>query len=202
MNHLAHVVLAGPDEGFRLGAFLGDHVKGLQALEKLPSSWAAGVRLHRHIDSFCDSHPAVAELLENLQPPWRRYGGIIFDVLFDLMLTRHWDRFGPTGLDHMNQQISRMLARHEAELPPRLVRFSRWASRRRLWLRLGQRDMLNEIFVLLARRHGRSWPLARGLSLLDAHDAAIEAAFLCLFPDLMESVRRERVRLYSTLSMM
>lgn len=202
MNHLAHVVLAGPDEGFRLGAFLGDHVKGLQALEKLPSSWAAGIRLHRHIDSFCDSHPAVAGLLENLQPPWRRYGGIIFDVLFDLMLTRHWDRFGPTDLNHMNQQISRMLARHEAELPPRLVRFSRWASQRRLWLRLGQRDMLNEIFVLLARRHGRSWPLAQGLSLLDAHDAAIEAAFLRLFPDLLESVRRERVRLYSTLSMM
>lgn len=63
MNHLAHIVLAGTDEGLRLGAFLGDHVKGRADLDDLPSGWAAGVVLHRRIDSLSDAHPAVQAVL-------------------------------------------------------------------------------------------------------------------------------------------
>lgn len=202
MNHLAHVVLAGPDEGFRLGAFLGDHVKGRQALAELPASWAAGVELHRRIDSFSDGHPAVVGLLERLESPWRRYGGVIYDVLFDHMLTRHWSSFGPTGLEHLADQIDQMLARHQSQLPSRLVRFSRWARGRGLWGRYGERAMLEEIFELLAYRHGRRWPLAEGARLLDDHERAIEEAFLELFPDLQARASEDRERLYSTWSSM
>lgn len=200
MNHLAHVVLAGPEEGLRLGAFLGDHVKGRQALDELPASWAAGVELHRRIDSISDAHPAVLGLLERLDPPWRRYGGVIYDVLFDHMLTRHWSRFGPTDLGRLGREIDLLLARHRRRLPARLVRFSLWAQGRGLWQRYGERDMLEEIFGLLARRHGRRWPLADGARLLDDHEAAIEQAFLELFPDLLARVADERARLYSTWS--
>lgn len=202
MNHLAHVVLAGPEEGLRLGAFLGDHVKGRQALDELPAGWAAGVELHRRIDSISDAHPAVLGLLERLDPPWRRYGGVIYDVLFDHMLTRHWSRFGPTDLGRLGREIDLLLARHRPRLPTRLVRFSLWAQGRGLWQRYGERDMLEEIFGLLARRHGRRWPLADGARLLDEHEAAIEHAFLELFPDLLARVADERVRLYSTWSSM
>lgn len=202
MNHLAHVVLAGPDEGFRLGAFLGDHVRGRQALGELPANWAAGVELHRRIDSFSDRHPAVLGLLERLDSPWRRYGGVIFDVLFDHMLIRHWSRFGPTDLEHLSDQIDQLLARHQAQLPWRLVRFSQWARSRRLWQRYGERAVLDDIFSLLARRHGRRWPLAEGTRLLDEHESAIEQAFLELFPDLQARAIKDRERFYSIWSSM
>lgn len=202
MNHLAHVVLAGPSEGLRIGAFLGDHVRGRRALDELPPDWAAGVALHRRIDAICDAHPAVTALLERLHSPWRRYGGVMLDVLFDHMLTRHWARFGPADLQSLGRQIDGLLARHGDDLPPRLVRFSRWARQRRLWQRYGEREMLEEIFGLLARRHGRHWPLAQGARLLDDHDDAIERGFLALFPDLQRRVRAERVRLQSVWSIM
>lgn len=202
MNHLAHIVLAGPEDGFRLGAFLGDHVKGRQALADLPKDWAAGVALHRRIDSLSDAHPAVLGLLERLESPWRRYGGVILDVLFDYMLTLHWQRFGPTDLEGLSLQINQLLARHRSQLPTRLVRFSLWAESCGLWQRYGERDMLKEIFALMAHRHGRRWPLADGVRLLDDHGAAIEAAFLELFPDLIARMPKERDRLYSTWSSM
>lgn len=202
MNHLAHVVLAGTRDGFRLGAFLGDHVKGRQALAGLPADWAAGVELHRRVDTLSDCHPAVIGLLERLDSPWRRYGGVIFDVLFDYMLTRHWSRFGPMPLEQLGDDIDRMLALHRASLPPRLVKFSLWAHNRGLWRRYDERAMLEEIFGLLARRHGRRWPLADGLRLLDDHEAAIEQAFLELFPDLQARIAGERARLHSTWSSM
>jgi acyl carrier protein phosphodiesterase len=202
LNHLAHIVLAGPDEGMRLGAFLGDHVKGRDSLERLPPSWRAGVLLHRRVDVLSDSHPAVKRLLQGLQPPWRRYGGVMLDVLFDHMLTRHWRRFGPTALDELSEQIDALLAAHRERLPERLARFSLWASARGLWRRYGERAVLEEIFNLLARRHGRHWPLAQGASLLDSREAEIEQGFLELFPDLQRQAAMERRRLQSVCSIM
>lgn len=198
MNHLAHVVLAGTDEGLRLGAFLGDHIKGRAALNELPPDWAAGVILHRRIDTLSDAHPAVTAVLETLEPPWRRYGGVILDVLFDHMLTRYWQRFGEVRLPTLADEIDELLARHRSDLPPRLVRFSLWAERRGLWQRYGERSMLDEIFTLLARRHGRAWPLAYGARLLDDRQAAIEQAFLEMFPELQARIAREREALQSS----
>jgi acyl carrier protein phosphodiesterase len=202
MNHLAHIVLAGPDEGLRLGAFLGDHVRGRQALATLPPAWADGVMLHRRIDTLSDAHPAVRGLLQRLQSPWRRYGGVIFDILFDHMLTRHWDRFGQMPLARLAGEVDELLARHTARLPDRLVLFSRWARERGLWMRYGDPGMIDEIFRRLARRHGRPGPLADGIELLDAMEHDIEQAFLEMFPDLVEQAAEERRRLYSRRSSM
>ncbi|QOC22206.1 DUF479 domain-containing protein [Wenzhouxiangella sp. AB-CW3] len=202
MNHLAHVVLAGSQEGLRLGAFLGDHVRGRRALSALPPDWAAGVMLHRRIDTLSDSHPAVRALLARFHPPWRRYAGVIVDVLFDYMLSRHWDRFGPAPLGQLSAELDDLLARHAADLPARLVRFSRWARARRLWMRYGDKAMLDEIFYRLAQRHGRPGPLADGIEVLSAREREIESTFLKCFPDLVRQAGEERLRLQSRWSSM
>lgn len=185
MNHLAHLLLAGPEDGDRLGALLGDHIKGQLALHALPQALARGVRLHRHIDLLADRHPVVGGLLAQLRPPFRRYGGVILDVLFDHMLDRHWQRFSEQPLDRFAGAVDTLFARQRRLLPVRLQRFAAWARVTGLWMRYGERDMLEEIFQRLAARHGRPSPLGRGLEVLDRHESAIETGFLDLFPDLM-----------------
>jgi len=185
MNHLAHLVLAGPNPDDRFGALLGDHVKGRLALERLPPALAGGVRLHRAIDSWTDAHPATRNLLARLTPPWRRYGGVILDVLFDTMLERHWPRFCEISLDQFAADINHLMRAREGEMPPRMRRFTRWARAVDLWRRYGDRQMLEQIFALLARRHGRAEPLRSGAKLLDWLEPEIEQGFLRLFPDLL-----------------
>jgi acyl carrier protein phosphodiesterase len=197
MNHLAHLVLAGPDPGLRLGALLGDHVKGRAAVDEWPARWAAGIRLHRHIDSECDRHPAVLGFLAGLEGRWRRYGGVILDVLFDTMLTRHWQRFGPGPLPEFGAEIDALFEVHRHRLPPRLQLFSVWACERSLWQRYADRAMLGEIFRRIASRHGRASPLERGLELLDRYDPEIEGVFLELFADLSADTRHWRAGLGS-----
>lgn len=192
MNHLAHLVLAGPEPGLCVGALLGDHVKGQAALADWPLAWADGIRLHRRIDSFCDSHPAVLGFLATLEGRWRRYGGIMLDVLFDTMLSRHWQRFGPVPLSQFADEIDHLLQIHSKRLPPRLALFSVWARDRLLWQRYQDRELLAEIFQRLADRHGRPSPLARGIELLDQHEQRIEQAFLELFVDLTTEARHWR----------
>lgn len=188
MNHLAHLVLAGSDEGLRLGAFLGDHIKGQQALRVLPPRWADGVRLHRWVDRSCDQHPRVRELTAAWEGDWRRYGPIVLDVLFDTMLTRHWHHFVARPLPAFASTIDRMLQVHRRALPERLNRFAAWARRHSLWTRYDDRAMLQLIFDGIQRRHGRPSPIADGLSRLDGWEAAIEAAFLEVFSDLQREI--------------
>lgn len=184
MNHLAHLLLAGNDEELRLGALLGDHIKGRAALDSLPPGLARGVRLHRLIDSQSDAHPSVRAMLARLNPPFRRYGGVILDILFDRMLTWHWDRFAGVPLAAFADATDELLSRHRALLPERLERFALWARMSGLWMRFGEDAMLQEVFRLVGARHGRPSPLPRGLEVLQAHERAIEETFLALYPDL------------------
>lgn len=184
MNHLAHLVLAGADPDDRLGALLGDHVKGRLENIALPPGLVRGIELHRRIDAWSDRDPAVTRLLSTFEPPWRRYGGIVLDVLFDRELSRRWGEFCATRRKTFGTEVDALLAGRRAVLPPRLARFSRWAAAVGLWHRLDDRVLLGEIFRLIARRHGREEPLVRGLDVLDAHEDAIAEAFEELFPRL------------------
>ena len=48
MNFLAHLLLAGDDEGLRLGAMLGDFVRGREALNRYDEATRLGIRLPQY----------------------------------------------------------------------------------------------------------------------------------------------------------
>ena len=97
MNFLAHLVLAGDDDGLRLGALLGDFVRGRRALVLYPEDVRLGIKLHRHTDQSFDSLSDVASLRRNFPAPFRRYSGIVIDLAYDYELARRWLRLhGPS----------------------------------------------------------------------------------------------------------
>lgn len=87
MNYLAHCCLVPPTPEALAGALLGDLVHGPD-LSTMPNEVARSIRLHRAIDRFTDEHPEVIACKNLLQPPLRRYAGIIVDVAFDHLLSR------------------------------------------------------------------------------------------------------------------
>ena len=90
MNFLAHAVLAGEAAPDRIGGLLGDFVKGLLPAG-LPPDLAAGVALHRAIDSFADRHPAFIASRARISPLRRRVGGVLVDLFYDHLLARDWN---------------------------------------------------------------------------------------------------------------
>lgn len=121
MNFLAHAFLAGPDPADRLGGILGDFVKGpLPA--GLPPAVAAGVALHRRIDSFADAHAAFRQSRARVSPQRRRYSGIMVDLFYDHFLALHWQNHSAQPLEEFTAEIYALLAAHAELLPPRLTR--------------------------------------------------------------------------------
>ena len=116
MNFLAHALLSGEVEADRVGGVMGDFVKGpLPA--GLPPDLAAGVALHRAIDSFADRHPAFAASRARVSPARRRVGGILVDLFYDHLLARDWADHGAGSLDDYTAGLYAALQRYRGVLP-------------------------------------------------------------------------------------
>ena len=117
MNHLAHFHLAGDSDARIVGALLGDHIKG-PLRGTLPESIETGIRLHRRIDAFTDSHPLVRQLKACFGPSERRLVGIVADMYFDHLLVLHWSRFHDQELSCFRDRVHAALDTHRFVLPP------------------------------------------------------------------------------------
>lgn len=81
MNYLAHSVLSFTD-GQLVGNMIADFIRNNERGE-FPKEIQDGIRLHRAIDTFTDSHPAVSEAKKIFSPLVRLYAGAFVDVAFD-----------------------------------------------------------------------------------------------------------------------
>lgn len=93
MNHLAHLRLSPPDPHWRLGALLGDFVRGTD-LSAHPEGVRRGIELHRAIDAFTDAHPVFTQSRRRIDGPLRRFSGVLVDVFYDHFLLRRWNELG------------------------------------------------------------------------------------------------------------
>ena len=119
MNFLAHLHLGGERPGQLLGSLYGDFVKGpLQ--DRWPTDIEAGIRLHRQIDVFTDSHPVVLQAKQRFPRERRRYAGILVDLFFDHCLAAHWHDYASEPLHDFTARVYQVL-REEAELPAKLA---------------------------------------------------------------------------------
>ncbi|HKO02283.1 MAG TPA: ACP phosphodiesterase, partial [Thermoanaerobaculia bacterium] len=120
MNYLAHLFLAAPDAESLIGNIAGDFVKGPLG-DRFTEGIRAGIRHHRAIDAFTDSHPSVAAFRRVLIPEHGHYSRIIADVFFDHFLARAWSRFTDEPFDAFLVRVFTTLDAHADELPGRLA---------------------------------------------------------------------------------
>jgi acyl carrier protein phosphodiesterase len=100
MNFLAHLFLSGNNPKVMVGNFIGDFVKGKNALQQFESEIIIGIELHRAIDAFTDTHPVVTQSKSRLREKYRHYAGVIVDVFYDHFLAANWkDYHSQTLLD-------------------------------------------------------------------------------------------------------
>lgn len=191
MNHLAHALLAGPDDLLRLGGLMGDFVRG-PIDPTLPSSIRLGIALHRAIDSYTDQHVEVRALKAQFEPPYRRYAGILIDIWFDHLLARDFPRWSAVPLQTFSDALIRLLQVHEHELPGALNRFTRYLHARRLPAAYAEREMISEVLAGVGSRLQRANPLARGLLEISRLEPELAQAFARFFPDLTSFAARWR----------
>ena len=186
MNHLAHFFLAPADDQARAGTLLGDFVRGADLSGYAPRV-ALGIRLHRRIDAIVDASPQVAALRTLVEPPLRRYAGILLDVFFDHALIQNWPDVSDSPREQYREDIYASLARTEHAMP---------AIAREVSARMRLHDALASCashagvartLERIALRLKRPAPLRDGIATLARHEDEIRAAFLSLLPHLQQA---------------
>jgi acyl carrier protein phosphodiesterase len=191
MNHLAHTLLAGDDELLQLGGLMGDFVHG-QPDPALPHGLIAGIRLHRAIDVYTDSHPEVAAARALLPAPFRRYGGILLDMWFDHLLARDFPRWSEQRLETYSLGVRDLLDRHTPLLPLGLQRFRHYMEAHALPGGYARPEEIAAALDGISHRLRRANPVAEALPVLVGLDRPLQAHFEAFYPQLQSFAKRWR----------
>lgn len=116
MNYLAHIYLSGTNEEILVGNFIGDYVKGFE-LARYSEEVRKGIMLHRHIDSFTDTHQIVKKSKMRINERYRKYSGIIIDIFYDHFLVNDWHTYSNHPIQDFVLQVHGILCNHLDALP-------------------------------------------------------------------------------------
>lgn len=188
MNYLAHLFLAQNTVESRVGNLMGDFMRGVRLAELAPAV-AAGVRNHRAVDRFTDTHPEVQALKKRISAKRRRFAGVIIDLAFDHYLINHWDRFSarPFNQDCQFYYTQLMQGRHLMpsamdQTSQRIVAQDWFSSYRTLE---GVGFALDRIAGRIRFKNEFHGAIAE----LEPLDEALNRSFLRFFPELVEEIR-------------
>ncbi|MEO7308002.1 MAG: ACP phosphodiesterase [Ferruginibacter sp.] len=92
MNYLAHAYLSFERPEILVGNMISDYIKGKRQFD-YPLPVQKGIRLHRAIDNYTDTHAATHELKSFFRPQYRLYSGAFADVVYDHFLANDVHEF-------------------------------------------------------------------------------------------------------------
>lgn len=92
MNYLAHAYLSFRQPAITVGNMISDYVKGKKQFD-YPLSVQKGIKLHRFIDEFTDTHETTRQLKSFFRPQYRLYSGAFADVVYDHFLANDQTAF-------------------------------------------------------------------------------------------------------------
>ncbi|MEN4758962.1 MULTISPECIES: ACP phosphodiesterase [unclassified Chryseobacterium] len=115
MNYLAHSFLTFTD-GQIVGQFLEDFIKNRDRFS-FPKDIQDGITLHRAIDTFTDSHPAIHEAKKVFSPLVRLYAGAFVDVSMDYFVANDLSLNSLAEWKAHSLKVYRVLNEHQQYLP-------------------------------------------------------------------------------------
>jgi acyl carrier protein phosphodiesterase len=196
VNFLAHLFFADDSPASAVGCLLPDFVKG--SLSQVPAGpMRDAAELHRLIDRYTDSHPAVRLSMRRLRPGCGHFSAIAVDVLYDHLLSRRWTAYHPMPLDAFIQRAYRHLAEGAGQAPERM-RSVLADIVQEDWLRLygtvdGIRFTLGRMSQRFTRRFNRPVDLLPAAAVLEAQLIELTHEFDTFFPELLLRVAAEQV---------
>ena len=188
MNFLAHSLMGFDEAELITGQFCGDFVRGSD-LSRFPARVETGIRLHRHLDRFTDTHPALHQARSGIDSVSYRFSGIVIDVLFDHFLARQWARYSPHTLSTHADIVHTALTDHHELLPERLQRFTQVLFKERILESNVDLSAIELTLARLSRRSARFAPLAMGETELALLRYQLQEPFETFYPDLLDAAR-------------
>ena len=187
MNFLAHLYLSGEDEDIILGNFIADMVKGRQ-IDRFQDGVVKGIRIHRKIDAFTDSHPVVDKSKMRLRNKYRLYSGVIVDMFYDHFLATNWSDYSNTSLRKYVGNTYQLLLKNFMVLPVRARNILPYMIAGNWLVNYARLENLQRHFNGMSKRTPFDSGMENAVYDLKLHYDEFEAEFREFFPELIAYV--------------
>jgi acyl carrier protein phosphodiesterase len=161
---------------------ISDCIKG-RAQYQYPEGIQKGIRLHRAIDAFTDSHPATKRAQEVFRPHYRLYSAPLADVAFDYFLANDKETFNEATLFHFSQHTYAVIESFDAHLPPRFATLFTYMKRDNWLFRYRSMEGIGNSLRGLMYRASMPDDGQHAGDLLLQHKSLLQQCFDDFFPD-------------------
>lgn len=152
MNYLAHAFLSFGHPSVLVGNMISDYVKGKSQYE-YPKEILAGIKLHRAIDSYTDSHLITKKIKQIYVPTYRLYAGAFVDVTYDYFLANNKNYFEDAeALSSFAKKVYDDLAQGKEFFPERFAKLFPYMKEQNWLFHYQFEDGIGKSFNGLLRR--------------------------------------------------
>jgi acyl carrier protein phosphodiesterase len=198
MNYLAHAYLSFNNANVLVGNMISDYVKGKKQYD-YPPSILTGIKLHRAIDEFTDTHEVTKQIKQIYAPQYRLYAGAFVDVTYDYFLANDKIQFASsTDLQIFCTQTYQTLENNIAHLPPKFLSMLPYMKQQN-WLYNYQYDWgIQKSFGGVVRRSAYLTESQIAFELFCLNKQMIEQQYTVFFADVKQFAQNKLNQLLNT----
>lgn len=183
MNFLAHLYLSNNHTNILIGNFIADHIQGNHFTHFHPEI-QQGIVLHRHIDTFTDSHKTVRKSKRRLNARYGHYKGVIIDIFYDHYLAKNWPIYSDVPLDVFAQNVYQILDNRKEQLPKKTQELLPFMIKHNWLYNYQFLDEIQQVLNGVNRRTQQKSQMHLALEDLKLHYKEFEEDFTIFFEDL------------------
>ncbi len=167
-----------------MGNFIGDFVKGSN-LNAYPESMAMGIKLHREIDRFTDTHEVVLKSKLLLREKYRHYAPVIVDIYYDHFLASSWSKRHSLPLRDFTHQFYRLSEKYLDKIPKSAIRVLKYMKADNWLYNYKSIEGIDRALTGMSRRTTFQSKMEESVHDLKQHYQHFQEHFDTFFPDLI-----------------
>ncbi len=163
---------------------ISDFVKGKKQFD-FSRGIQKGIRLHRAIDEFTDTHPATKQLKEFFRPNYRLYAGAFADVVYDHFLANDKNEFASeSALQHFSASVYAIMDQHIAELPAGFQKLFPYMRSQDWLFHYREPWLIDRSFLGLERRASYLQESGIAFKIFSENIEGMRSCYISFFPEL------------------
>lgn len=179
-----------------VGNFFGDSFKGRP--EKYgPIGVIEGIRLHREIDRYTDSHPLVLDSIKLFREQQGRFAPVVVDLVFDHLLAVSFNQWVNEELAQFTTSVFDRLDENEEHIPQLAQRFYPHLRKHNWLLHYKKMAGLKLALEGMDRRITADSSMASCVDIVSAQKVHLGQIFSVFFQDLIDHVNAHLVSIES-----
>jgi acyl carrier protein phosphodiesterase len=185
LNYLAHSFLSFNNPDLIIGNYIADSIQG-NRFDGLTDTIINGIKLHRKIDSFTDSHPIYLTSKHRFSKEFDKYSGVLMDIIYDHYLAKNFSLYSPITLQQHSNHVYALLKSNFEYLPEPAKRFYDYMTDRNVLFHYSTIEGIETVLTHLSHRIRNRYELQLAIPILENNYAEIEEEFFVFFDELQD----------------